>query len=148
MPGLNRSSFDPAEADEQVAKLVNAGFDEPVTKRLVDQETIRSELGDDQYETYLKTNRSADKVTCCRDHRGLSGAVAGLQVGDEIVNYDGERMFSLLDLQQATQAGTPGQTVIVDVQRGDSLLSFAIPRGQIGISTGRAGFGFNRRSNQ
>ena len=73
MPGLNRSSFGPAEADEQVAKLVNAGFDEPVTKRLVDQETIRSELGDDQYETYLKATDRPTRVPVAAITEGSAG---------------------------------------------------------------------------
>jgi len=174
-PTLNRSSFGLPNADDQVAKLLNAGFDADVAERVVgletqmyqsiinarfggtqtnprdviltSQRTIREELGDDQYELYLETTDRATTVPVAAIAENSAGAAAGLQVGDEIVSYDGERIFNLLDLQESTQSGTAGQTVIVDVKRGDSTLSLALPRGQIGISTGRAGFGFNRRRN-
>lgn len=175
-PRLNRSSFGLPDTEEQISTLVNAGFDEDVAERVVEletqmyqsiinarfggtqtnprdvvlesQRTIREDLGDDQYELYLETTGRPTTVPVAAIAENSAGAAAGLQVGDEIVSYDGERVFSLLDLQQSTQTGTTGQTVIVDVKRGDSVLSMAIPRGQIGISTGRTGFGFNRRRAQ
>ena len=172
-PRINRSNFGLPNADEQVAKLLNAGFDEEVAERVVSLETqmyqsiinarfggtpispretilesqqrIREELGDDQYELYLETTDRPTAVPVAAVAENSAGSLAGLQVGDEIVSYDGERVFSLLDLQESTQTGTAGQTVIVDVKRGESVLSLAIPRGQIGISTGRTGFGLRGR---
>lgn len=175
-PRLNRSSFGLPNTKDQIAKLVDAGFDEFVAERVVEfetqmyqavinarfggsvrnprevimesQRTIREEIGDDQYELYLETTGRPTTVPVATIAEDSAGAAAGLQVGDEIISYDGERVFSLLDLQQSTQTGTIGQTVVVDVKRDDSILSLAIPRGQIGISTGQTGFGFNRRRPQ
>ena len=175
LPRLNGSSFGLPNAEDQVNNLLSAGFSEgdaeyivgletkmyqavinarfsatPASPRdivLENQKTIRRELGDQQYELYLETTGRPTTVPVAAISENSAGFNAGLKVGDEIVSYDGERIFSLLDLQESSRAGTPGQTVIVDVKRGDSTLSLAIPRGQIGISTGRTGFGFNRRGN-
>lgn len=170
---LNRSNFGLPDAEKQLTALIDAGFNEAQAERVIELETkmyqdlintrfsgapfrarellsegqkaIRQELGDDQYELYLETNGRPTRVPIAAIAEDSAGAQAGLKVGDEIVNYDGERIFSLFDLQESTQEGTAGQTVIVDVLRDGSTVSLAIPRGQIGISTGRAGFGFSRR---
>lgn len=172
-PLLNRSSFGLPAEEEQINTLVNAGFEAAIAERIVSletemyqtivrarfggttvnprevvsetQRTLRQELGDDQYELYLQSTGRPTTVPVAAIGEGSAGQAVGLEVGDQIVSYDGERVFSLLDLQEATQTGIAGQTVIIEVMREQQSLSFAIPRGQIGISTGRAGFGFGQR---
>jgi len=152
----NRFSTPTPNTEEQRVLLIQAGFNdfetdtissgERVNARqlaLQTQTDIRSELGDGQYELYLETTGRPTTIPVSRIAEGSAGQVAGLQEGDEIISYDGERVFNILDLQRLTEEGTEGQTVIIDVMRDDSPVTLAIPRGQIGISsrgTGRRGF--------
>ena len=62
---------------------------------------------------------------------------AGLQPGDEIVRYDGERVFNMTDLTQRTMDGAAGQNVIVDIMRNGQPMQIVMPRGPVGISGGR-----------
>ena len=42
---------------------------------------------------------------------------SGLQPGDEIVAYNGKRVFDVRELNALTLEGTPGESVVVDVRR-------------------------------
>lgn len=126
---------------EMQQSLINARFanDERVNTRellLNSQKAMRQELGDQQYELYLETSGRPTSVQVSGVADDSPGSNAGIQTGDQILGYDGNRIFSILDLQEAAQTGTPGQTVIVDVIRDGSAVSLAIPRGEIGITTG------------
>ena len=65
---------------------------------------------------------------------------AGLQPGDQIVGYDGDRVFSTSDLMQRTMSPGSGD-VVVDVVRDGVQMQVVLPRGPIGVETGR----FRRR---
>lgn len=124
---------------EMQQKLINAiASNERINARELALETqtdIRSELGDNQYELYLETTGRPTTVPVARIEEDSAGQVAGLREGDNIISYDGERVFSILDLQRLTQEGTSGQTIIIDIVRDDSPMAIAVPRGQIGISS-------------
>jgi S1-C subfamily serine protease len=68
---------------------------------------------------------------------GSAGQAAGLQPGDQVVSYGGERVFSTSDLNQLILDGAPGQTVVVDVLRDGQQIQVYVPRGPIGITGGR-----------
>ena len=61
---------------------------------------------------------------------------AGLQPGDQIVSYDGERVFSTFELMQHTMASGDGD-VVVDVLRNGATMQIVLPRGPIGVEIGR-----------
>ncbi|MDH3339232.1 MAG: PDZ domain-containing protein, partial [Gammaproteobacteria bacterium] len=65
------------------------------------------------------------------------GQRAGLQAGDLIIRYDGTRVFSTWELNQQTMQGEPGQSVVVDIVRDGMTMQVVLPRGPIGVSTGR-----------
>jgi len=151
--------------------LIDAGFDQRDAQRIIELEadlqrqifssrfgtrranprelflamnqTLRSELGDEKYERYLETIGSPTSVNVGQVLPDSAGASAGLQEGDNIISYDGERVFSISDLQQATQTGAEGQTVVMEVIRDGVPVTLVLPRGTIGISAG--GFDFRRR---
>jgi hypothetical protein len=151
--------------------LIEAGFDQMDAQRIIELETdlqrqifssrfgtrrmnprelflemnqtLRSELGDEKYERYLETIGSPTSVNVGQVLPDSAGASAGLQIGDNIISYDGERVFSISDLQQATQTGSEGQTVVMEVVRDGLPVTLVLPRGTIGISAG--GFDFRRR---
>jgi hypothetical protein len=100
-------------------------------------EALRAELGDAEYAQYLEANGRSTSVMIASVIESSPGQRAGLQAGDEIVNYDGARVFSTWELNQQTIQGEPGQTVVVDIMRDGMPMQVVLPRGPIGVSTGR-----------
>lgn len=98
---------------------------------------LREELGDSVYERYLAANGRSTGISIAMVLEGSPALVAGLQVGDEIVNYGGRRVFSMTDLTGQILQGQPGQNVIVDIMRDGIPMQIVIPRGPIGITGGR-----------
>jgi hypothetical protein len=104
--------------------------------------TLRDELGDADYERYLQ---ALDRPTSVyvRDVLATSpGARAGLKPGDQVVSFDGERVFDMSDINRLVLEGQPGQVVAVDVIRDGQLVQLYVPRGPIGITGGRVGPAF------
>jgi len=97
---------------------------------------LRAEIGDTEYETYLQANNRPTSVGIFSVMALSPAETAGLQAGDEIVGYDGERIFSTSELIQQTMAGGDGN-VVVDVMRDGSAMQIVLPRGPIGVETGR-----------
>jgi S1-C subfamily serine protease len=65
---------------------------------------------------------------------------SGLKPGDEVVAYDGKRVFDIRDLNALTYAGTAGESVSVSVRRDGQTLQLTMPRGPLGITSGGPGF--------
>ncbi len=105
------------------------------------QSELRNDLGDQRYERYLRATGQPTSVNVTEVLSNSAGAVAGLVPGDEIVGYNGERVFNLLDLRAQTIVGEPGETVPVDIVRDGQPMQLYITRGPLGISGG----GFGRR---
>ena len=101
--------------------------------------TLRDELGDADYERYLVANNRSTNVTVSSVIESSPAQSAGLQPGDEIVRYDGERVFGMTDLMRETMDGTAGQNVVVDIMRNDTPMQIVLPRGPVGITGGRRG---------
>ena len=100
-------------------------------------DALREELGDADYERYLEANNRSTSVSISSVIDSSPAQSAGLQPGDEIVRYDGERVFSMTDLTQQAIEGVPGQNVAVDIVRNGVPMQVVMPRGPIGISGGR-----------
>ena len=99
-------------------------------------QTLRTELGDADYERYLKADGRPTAVPV-RDVLASSPAErSGLQPGDEIVAYAGKRVFDMRELNALTLEGTPGESVVVDVRREGQNVQLVMPRGPIGIFGG------------
>ncbi|MDH4108177.1 MAG: PDZ domain-containing protein [Gammaproteobacteria bacterium] len=98
---------------------------------------LRAELGDAAYERYLEANRRSTSIAVGSVLESSPAQSAGLLAGDEIVSYDGRRVFDLSDLTELTKAGEPGQAVVVDILRGGQPMQVVIPRGPLGITGGR-----------
>lgn len=105
--------------------------------RSASSETLRQELGDADYERYLTANDRSTTISVSSVIDSSPGQAAGLQPGDEIVRYDGERVFSMTDLTRQTMAGTAGQNIVVDIMRDGNPMQIVMPRGPVGITGGR-----------
>ena len=97
---------------------------------------LRADIGDADYEKYLQANGRSTTVGVAGVMAASPAERAGLQPGDEIVGYDGERVFSTSDLMQRTMEPGDGN-VVVDVVRDGSPMQVVLPRGPIGVETGR-----------
>lgn len=95
---------------------------------------LRERLGDDAYERYLKAN-GAPAVAEVRSIIENSPAdAAGLQAGDKITAYNGQRVFDMRDVRRLTFQGEEGEPVLLEVERDGNSLQLSIPRGPIGVS--------------
>lgn len=103
------------------------------------ESTLREELGDAQYVQYLEANYRPTAVDVGRVLPSSAGHRAGLQSGDQIVSYDGQRVFSYSDLNNQTFSGEPGQSVVVDILRDGMPMQIVMPRGPIGVESRRFG---------
>jgi hypothetical protein len=94
---------------------------------------FRNDVGDDGYDAYLRATGKPNRVAVREVLPAGAGGLAGLEVGDELVEYAGLRVFSTADLQLLTASGRLGETVSLDVLRGGQLLSLRAVRGPLGI---------------
>jgi C-terminal processing protease CtpA/Prc len=101
------------------------------------QQQLRDELGETGYENYLEATGQSTSVGVQQVMAGSAGQAAGLQPGDELIAYGGQRVFDTGDLNQLILDGAPGETVVVDVLRDGQQIQVYVPRGPIGITGGR-----------
>jgi hypothetical protein len=106
----------------------------PDRSRLDPERTLRSQLGDSEYEQYLEANGRSTSVAVGTVLESSPGQRAGLQAGDEIVGYDGQRVFSYDELNDRTMSAQPGQSVVVDIVRDGVPMQVIVDAGPIGIS--------------
>jgi len=106
----------------------------------VEAATLRAELGEQDYERFLTAQGRSTTVNITGVLASSPAERAGLQAGDEIVSYDGKRVFDVQELNDLTLAGASGQSVVVDVRRNGQNLQLVLPRGPIGVWGGAPGF--------
>ena len=116
---------DPETRSRQAARQIFSDYNDQ----------IRQELGDFSYETYLDTAGRPTSVSVAEVADNSRGAIAGIQQGDEILRYGGERVFNIFDLQDAVRNGSEGETVLVELVRDNLVQVVTLPRGQIGITS-------------
>ena len=98
---------------------------------------LRSYFDESEYEQYLEAYGRPTTVSIGDVIQSSPGQLAGLQAGDEIVRYDGERVFSFSDVNRAQLQGEPGESVVMDIVRDGAPMQIVLPRGPIGIQAGR-----------
>lgn len=107
-----------------------------VPSLLVPAIALRSEMGDAEYERYLSALGRPTTVDVRQLLASSPAEKAGLQVGDEIVAYDGKRVASLAELNALSLEDKPGQSVVVEVKRDGQSMQFVLPRGPVGVTGG------------
>jgi membrane-associated protease RseP (regulator of RpoE activity) len=173
--GFGRRFRGPPTGEQRVEQLVDAGFSpdraawiEKRTAELTMQamqaqyaqrrgenvdeaqlrspdQTLRTELGDADYERYLDALGRPTKIAVFNVLASSPAEKAGLKAGDQILSYGGQRVFDVRELNDLTLQGTPGQPVTLEVQRDQQTVQLVIPRGPIGIGGGPGGGQFGRR---
>ncbi len=108
------------------------------------QQILRDAVGDDAYERYLETQGQPTSIEVSQVMSNSPGAQVGLEPGDRIARYNGERVFSISDLRRLTMQGNPGEDVVVEIVRDGVLMQLTLPAGPIGITgTGARTRGMN-----
>lgn len=100
---------------------------------------LRRELGDADYERYLRAQGRATTVRVMEVLATSAAERSGLQAGDEILSYGGTRVFAARDLNALTMMSNPGGPVTVEVRRGNQTLQMAVPSGPLGVTAGAGG---------
>lgn len=98
------------------------------------QRILRDSIGDEAYERYLESQGQPTSVQVMQVLSGSPGAVVGLEPGDQIARYNGERIFSISDLRQLTMQGSPGEDVVIDIVRDGITMQLTVPAGPIGVT--------------
>jgi C-terminal processing protease CtpA/Prc len=98
------------------------------------QTFLRNDIGDDAYARYLEAQGQPTSIGVTQVMSGSPGSTAGLQVGDQVVSYNGQRVFDVADLRNQTMQGDPGEDVVIEVDRDGMRIQLTVPRGPIGIT--------------
>jgi membrane-associated protease RseP (regulator of RpoE activity) len=94
---------------------------------------LREEIGDRAYDRYLYLTGEDNRVAVAAVIPGSAAEAAGLQAGDLIESYAGERMYAADALRDGTTQGESGELVPVRVRRGRGIVEAWVPRGPLGI---------------
>ncbi len=97
------------------------------------EEDLRQRLGDDAYDAYLYASGQPNRVAVTSVLASAQAGQAGIQSGDHILRYDNQRIYSWMDLREATTGGDISDTVEVEVERDGATLQFYLARGPMGI---------------
>ncbi len=94
---------------------------------------LRAELGDADYERYLTANGRSTSVGVGSVIPNSPAQAAGLHPGDQIVRYDGQRVFSMMDMAEQIMQGQTEGNVVVDIVRDGAPMQLVLPRGPLGV---------------
>ena len=100
---------------------------------------LRAEIGDAEYERYLEATGQPSVVSVQSVMATSPASRVGLQPGDEIRAYNGQRIFNMRELQMATNRATPGTDVVVEIVRDGAPITVSLPAGPMGVSAGAWG---------
>jgi C-terminal processing protease CtpA/Prc len=95
--------------------------------------SLREDIGEDYYDRFLYNSGQANRVMISSVMRGSAAASAGIQDGDTLLTYDGQRLFNGRELQGKTTTGERGELVDLTVLRDGQAISLNVPRGPLGV---------------
>lgn len=100
------------------------------------QRALRAELGDVDYERYLRGTGRPTEVQVLDVLASSAAERAGLQPGDQVVSYAGTRVFDMRELNTLTRDGNPGESVTMEIRRNGQTMQVQVPRGPLGLQGG------------
>jgi len=99
---------------------------------LVLEKRLREDLGDDAYDAMLYGAGEENRVILADLLERSPARAAGLEPGDELISYAGERVFQPVSLKLLTAAGEAGRPVELRVRRDGEIVRVFVPRGPLG----------------
>ncbi len=100
------------------------------------QRALRGELGDAEYERYLRGTGRPTEVQVMDVLASSAAERAGLQPGDQVLSYAGTRVFDMRELNAMSREGNPGEAVTMEVRRNGQTVQVVVPRGVLGLAGG------------
>ncbi len=94
---------------------------------------LRAEIGDAEYEQYLKALGQPTSVVIGSIEPASAAANAGLLPGDEVVAYGGQRVFNARDLSALSLQRGTGEAVAATVVRDGQALQLYVTGGPLGL---------------
>lgn len=95
--------------------------------------SIRSELGDDDYDQYLFVSGKNNRVKVSSVMADSPAELNGIQKDDVILYYDDQKVLTRVDLRDATLEGDIGSFTYLEILRSGTRMSLMVPRGTLGI---------------
>jgi hypothetical protein len=94
---------------------------------------LRQELGDTDYERYLEAMGQPTTVLIQSVMESSPASRIGLETGDQVLAYNGTRVFGPGELRALTAGRPAGSDVVVDIVRNGNRMQLAIPSGPMGV---------------
>jgi len=94
---------------------------------------LRDEVGDEAYDRLLYTLGRANRVVIRDILQNSPAAQYGLQGSDQIIEYDGQRIFGSKELSSLVNQGGSGVMTLLRVKREGVIHDIYLPRGPLGI---------------
>jgi hypothetical protein len=96
-------------------------------------DALRADLGDRDFDAVLYGSGQNNRVQVASVLGGSAAERAGLRDGDQVISYDGRRIFDGQALLGATVQGDQGAQTEMVVRRDGAEVRVVLPRGPIGI---------------
>lgn len=106
--------------------------------------SLREELGDMEYEQYLQASGQPSAVAVQSVMATSPASRVGLQAGDQIVSYNGRRIFNTRELQAETFSAQANGDVVLQIVRDGTQMQITVPAGPMGITATGSRGGPNR----
>lgn len=100
------------------------------------QNSVREELSPEEYDRFLYATGRPNRVGVNSVLSGSPADQSGLRAGDQILSYDGQRVFSPAEIRRETTRGERGALVPVEVLRDGRTEIVYLPRGPLGVQMG------------
>lgn len=94
---------------------------------------LRAQMDDTSYDRYLFAVGRPNRVAVVSVMENSAAQQAGLEPGDVIYRYDGERLFNTRSVLSASRGGEFGDAVPVEVMRDGQRHTVYMPRGPLGV---------------
>ena len=94
---------------------------------------LADEVGEETYDRYLFHTGQPNRIAVQSVLMGSAAEGIGIQGGDVVLSYEGERVYNTRDLRSAIAEGNRDEIVDVSVLRDGSTITLSIPRGPLGV---------------
>jgi len=95
--------------------------------------TLRSELGDEEYDQYLVVSGKNNRVKVSSVMADSPAELNGVLQDDVILYYDDQKILNSSDIRKATLEGDIGTLTNVEILRDGMRMSLIVPRGTLGV---------------
>ncbi len=97
------------------------------------EEDFRAEVGEEGYDAVLYATGRNNRVVARSVLEDSPARKAGMEAGDQVVRYAGQRIYSAGELKKATAEGDPDELIVFEVLRDGRILTLRVRRGPMGI---------------